>query len=124
MKTLLQSCGLSFSSQINYISLLPTEHAMYTLYSESHLNRLDGLIKPWFIIALFICLASTGFALFKVPGTLFVSVRALVDVITILIWWSVSKRSKYACFVMVPLNYFFHFLGMVLIQVAFFSEAF
>ena len=92
MNRLLKSCGLTVSSQINYFYLVPTEQEKANLYSIHQKNRLNGLIKPWLIIALLICLASTGFALFKVPGTLFVSVRALLDIVTVIIWWALSKR--------------------------------
>ena len=115
---LLTSCGFTPSTQINYFRMIPADRDMADQYSKYHKNRLNALIKPWLIIALLICLASAGLAPFGVGEALFVSLRALVDVFTAIIWWALSKRTANACLLVLPLNYFCHFLGVTLMHVA------
>ena len=116
--------GFTFSRQINYFSLVPRDKELADLYSKEHTLHLNGLIKPWLIIALLICLISTGLFLFEIPGSLFVAARSFLDIMMVIIWWLISKRSQKACLFLIPFIYCSHFAFVILNQVVISSDDF
>ena len=79
--------GFEFSPHINYFTLTPKDPDQATTYSFKHKVRINGLIKPWLVIAILACITTSFLAMYGMPGVIFLSVRALLEIATVVMWW-------------------------------------
>ena len=119
---MLNVTGFSRSPLINYLTLTPRDHDQADAYAYKHRDRINNLIRPWFIIASLLLALTSILALFGVPGMLFMVVRSILELILLFAWWQISKRTQSAGLYAAPAIYLVHNAYMILITGLFFAD--